>query len=327
MRRRDLIGSFAALAVAGRPRPGAAQAARVFRIGTLSPGIPMAEGTPFGTLLLKGLAQKGYALGNNLTLQVEGVEAHFERIPQALARLVASKPDLIVVQGYQTTLATKQTSIPTVAVFGTGDPVETGLVKSLAQPGGNITGISDVSAELSPKRLQFLKELVPNMKRVAMLWNAEDYGMTLRVRESERAANSLGIDVQPIGVREPDDFGDAFSIMEQRLPDGILMVSDAMTVLNRKRVIDFALDHRIPSIYEQDFLVRDGGLMSYGPDLKGNFERAADLVDRIFKGADPATLPFENPTRFTLVLNTKIAQAIGIAVPESLLLQADEVIQ
>jgi putative tryptophan/tyrosine transport system substrate-binding protein len=327
MRRRDLIGSFALLALASQPRRSRAQPARVFRIGTLSPGVPMGEGTPFGTLLLKGLAQKGYFPGKNLKLEVEGVQSHFELIPQALARLVASRVDLIVVQGYQTTLATKQTTIPTVAVFGTGDPVETGLVKSLANPGGNITGISDVSAELSPKRLQFLKELAPNMKRVAMLWNAEDYGMTLRVRESERAANSLGLEVQPIGVREPDDFGDAFSVMERRVPDGILMVSDAMTVLNRKRVIDFASSHRIPSIYEQDFLVRDGGLMSYGPDLKGNFERAADLVDRILKGADPANLPFENPTRFSLVINTKVAQAIGITVPESLLLQADEVIQ
>lgn len=325
MKRREFMTAFSA-AVLWPPKLSA-QAARVFRIGTLSPSVPMGEGTPFGLLLLKTLSQKGYILGKNMTLQALAAEAHFERIPEILAMLVASKVDVIIVQGYQTTLAAKQAGIPTVAVFGTGDPVATGLVKSLAQPGGNITGISDVSAELSPKRLQFLKELVPGIKRVAMLWNAEDYGMTLRVRESEAAAKNLGINVQLIGVREPDDFGNAFAIMEQRLPDGILMVSDALTVLNRKRVIDFALNKRIPAIYEQDFLVRDGGLMSYGPDLKGNFERAADLVDRILKGADPANLPFENPTRFPLAINTKTAQSIGLTIPESLLIQADEVIQ
>lgn len=287
----------------------------------------MKQGTPFGEMLLKGLAPHGYVFGKNLSLLAEGLDAQFEKIPQAVATLVAAKVDLIVVQGYQTTLALKQTGIPTVAVFGTGDPVETGLVKSLARPGGNITGISDVSAALSPKRLQFLKEFAPDMKRVAMLWNAQDYGMTLRVRESEAAAKTLGLDVQPIGVREPDDFGGAFSTMEAKLPDGILMVSDALTVLNRKRVIEFAATHRLPAIYEQSFLVHDGGLMSYGPDIASNFGRAADLIDRILRGADPATLPFENPTGFPLAVNMKVAHAMGADVPESLLLQADEVVE
>jgi putative ABC transport system substrate-binding protein len=181
--------------------------------------------------------------------------------------------------------------------------------------------------EVTPKRLQLLKEFAPNLRRVAMLWNADDPGMTLRYRVSEAGAKTLGIDVQALGVREPADFDQAFSAMTQDVPDGILMVSDPLTNLNRKRVFEFAAAHRLPAIYEYDFIVRDGGLMSYGLDLDEAFDRVADLVDRILKGTKPADLPFEQPTRFRFAINLSASRAIGAEPQASLLARADEVIE
>jgi putative ABC transport system substrate-binding protein len=197
----------------------------------------------------------------------------------------------------------------------------------VARPGGHLTGISDVSVEVTPKRLQLLKELVPGLRRVAMLWNADDPAMTFRYRASEAGAKALGIDVQPLGVREPNDFDHAFSVMSADLPDGFFMVSDPLTNLNRKRVFEFAEQHRVPGIYEYDFVVRDGGLMSYGLDLDEAFDRLGDLVDRILKGTMPADLPFEQPTLFRFAFNMSAARSIGIDVPASFLAGADEVIE
>src|SRR5213078_1501836 len=164
---------------------------------------------------------------------------------------------------------------------GLGDPVETRLIDSLAHPAGNITGISDMASMLTTKRLSLLKDLSPKLQKVAMLWNKDDLGMTLRYEASAKVAQSIGVTVQALGVREPDDFNEAFSVMNSDLPDAILMVADSLTVLNRKRVFEFAAAKKLPAIYEYDFLRRDGGLMSYGPDLTEAFERAAALVDRI----------------------------------------------
>src|SRR5262249_39324435 len=162
--------------------------------------------------------------------------------------------------------AAKAAGLPTVAATGVGDPVETGLIESQAHPGGNITGISDVAAMLTTKRLSLLKELSPKLKKVAMLWNQDDLGMTLRYQASAKGAQAIGVAVEAIGVRAPDDFNEAFSVMTADPPDAILMVADSLTNLNRKRVFEFASARKIPAIYEYDFLVRDGGLMSYGPD-------------------------------------------------------------
>ena len=164
-------------------------------------------------------------------------------------------------------VAAKSTGIPTVAAAGVGDPVATGLVESLARPGGTVTGISDNATELSTKRLGLLKEIAPGLRRVAMLWNQDDLGMTLRYKASAEAAERLGISVQALGVREPNDFETAFAAMNRDMPDAILMVADALTNLNRKRVFDFAATHRLPAIYETEFHARDGGLMSYGGNL------------------------------------------------------------
>jgi ABC-type uncharacterized transport system substrate-binding protein len=327
MYRRDFMALLGSVAVAW-PRAAIAQSAsRVYRVGLLGPGAPMADNSPFGAALLRGLAQHGYTQGRNLVLERRGAEGRIDRLPRLVDELAASKVDAIVTASYPAALAAKQgTTIPIVA-FGTGDPVGTGLVNSLARPGGNLTGISDLAADLTPKRIELLKQMAPGLRRVAILWNAADLGMTLRYRASEAGAQALGVTVQPLGVREPDDFDPAFEAMKREMPDAILMVADRLTGLNRKRVFEFAVAHRLPAIYEFDTYVRDGGLMSYAPDLDDSFGRVAALVDRILKGAKPADLPLEQPTRFKLVINRKTAKAIGLEVPSTLLATADEVIE
>jgi putative ABC transport system substrate-binding protein len=327
IKRREFIKVLGGALIA---MPGGAEAQtapKIHRIGLLSPAAPLADNSPFGKPLVRGLAQHGYIQGRNVVFERRGAEGRLERLPRLVEELVASNVDLILTFGYPSALAAKQgTTIP-VVVFGAGDPVATGLVDSLARPGGNLTGFSDVAAELSAKRMELLKEIAPGLRKVAMLWNADDRGMTLRYQSSDVAAKALGISVQALAVRQPDDFEQAFAAMNRERPDAILMVSDSLTTGNRKRVFDFAAAQRLPAIYEWDFIAREGGLMSYSMDLDESFERVAALIDRIFKGAKPAELPCEQPTRFHFVLNLKTAKALGITFPPSLLVQADEVIE
>jgi putative ABC transport system substrate-binding protein len=201
-----------------------------------------------------------------------------------------------------------------------------GLVGSYRHPGGNITGISDLAGELAPKRLSLLKEMSPSIRKVAMLWNGADRAMVQRYQLSAASASSLDLTVQPITVRETHDFDAAFANMERDPPDSGFMVVDGLTGSNRKRVIQFAATHRIPFMYEGDFIVRDGGLVSYGPDLTEVGDRQASLLDKILRGANSGDLPFERPTLFTLALNLKTAGSLGLAVPPTILARADEVI-
>jgi putative ABC transport system substrate-binding protein len=327
MKRREFLTLLGGAALIDPQAALAQTPGKIYHLGTLTPVAPMTDVSPFGKIVVKALAERGYAIGQNLTWDARGTMGDVAKIPVMLDELKARGVDAIIVIGYRTALAAKPTGIPTIGANGIGDPVETKLIDSLAHPGGNITGISDVAATLTTKRLQLLKEMTPNLTKVAMLWNRDDLGMTLRYEASAKTAQAIGITVQALGVREPDDFNDAFSVMNQDMPDAILMVADALTNLNRKRVFDFAAAKKLPAIYEYDFLVRDGGLMSYGPDLTESFERAAALVDRIFKGAKPSDLPFEQPTRYPFVLNLKTAKATGLEIPPRLLALADEVIE
>jgi len=314
-------------AAIGAPYRVAAQTAKTYRLAMLTTGPAFPAESPPVNILLGALAEYGYKLGQNLEFQSYGADAQLTRLPQLARDVAASKADAVVVAGWPPTAAMKDTGVPTVVAVGAGDPVASGLVASLARPGGNVTGISDNAATLSTKRLELLKQAAPSIRKVAMLWNKDDLGMTLRYQASAVAAKSLGTAVLPLGVAEPDDFADAFTAMDREQPDSILMVADALTILNRKRVFDYATAHRLPAIYEYDFFVRDGGLMSYGPDFKESFERTASLVDRIFKGAKPADLPFEEPTKYLFVVNLKTAKSIGLELPPNLLALADEVIE
>lgn len=257
---------------------------RIYRLCALTGNLPIGPNSPLGKVLLDALATQGYALGRNLTFDSRGAGGEISKIPKVIQGFKANGVDAIVAVGYPTALAAKSAGIPTVIAYGAGDPVATGLVQSLAQPGGIVTGISDVATTLSTKRLSLLKEMVPKLHLVAMLWNKDDLGMSLRYEASAKAAQSLGVTVQPLGVREPDDFNGVFETMDREQPDAILMVSDSLTTLNRRRVFEYAAAKHLPAIYEYDALARDGGLMSYGPDLKESFQRAAAMVDRIFKG-------------------------------------------
>lgn len=327
MKRREFLGLLGGAAALVGPQAAAQTQGRIYHLGTLTPVAPMTEDSPFGKIVVKALAQHGYTIGQNLTWDARGTMGDLKKIPAMLGELKSRGVDAIIVIGYPVALAAKPTGVPTIGAVGLGDPVETRLIDSLAHPGGNITGISDVATALTTKRLQLLKEISPRLQKVAMLWNRDDLGMTLRYQASAKAAEAFGITVEAVGVRAPDDFNEAFTVMDGARPDAILMVADSLTNLNRKRVFDFAAARKLPAIYEFDFLVRDGGLMSYGPDLTESFERTAALVDRIFRGANPGDLPFEQPTRYPFVLNLTTARAIGLEIPPRLLALADEVIE
>jgi putative tryptophan/tyrosine transport system substrate-binding protein len=327
MKRREFLAVLGGAALTHPLQASAEAPGRIFHLGTIQPAVPLSEGSPFGKILVNALAERGYILGQNLTFDSRGAMGDAGKLPSLLQELKARNVDVVVVVGYVAALAAKEAGIPTVVAWGAGDPVETSLIDSLARPGGNVTGISDVAATLTTKRLSLLKEMSPKLQKVAMLWNKDDLGMTLRYQASAKAAQSMGITVQALGVREPDDFNEAFSVMNGDKPDAILMVADALTVLNRKRVFEFSAAKKLPAVYEYDFLVRDGGLMSYGPDLTESLQRAAAMVDRIFKGAKPGELPFEQPTRYPFVLNLKTARSMGLEIPPTLLALADEVIE
>ena len=302
-RRRTFIVRAVATALTAASLPPGALAqtpGKVYRLGFLASG--GAATSLIGDGITRALASRGYRLGHELLVESRSAEGDPRRFPALLKELAAVPVDAIVSFSYPAALAAKQAAgdLP-IVVIGSGDPVTTGLVASLARPGGNITGISDVAAELAPKRLELLKSAAPTLQKVAMLWNADDLGMTLRYRASSAAAATLGVTVQSLGVREPDDFRQAFAAMDRDPPDGILMVSDALTFLNRQRVFDYVTAHRLPAIYEIKPWVRAGGLMSYGPDGREIAERAAALIDRILKGAKPADLPFEEPSRWSIL--------------------------
>src|SRR5258708_14430739 len=278
-----------------------AQTGKVYRIGFLASG-SYTQGSAaqnFAETIVRVLGQRGYVLGATLQIEQRAAEMQYERLPALVAELLASKIDLIVTNSYPAAAAAKQaTSTVPIVIIGAGDPVKTSLVASLARPGANITGISDVAAELAPKRLGLLREAGPTVRRVPMLWNASDLGITMPYEASATVAKDLGVVVQSLGVREPDDFETAFAAMTSDPPDGILMVSDALTFLNRKRVYEFALARRLPAIYEADQFVRSGGPISSGPDAKDSAQRAAHLLGPILQGTRPAAPPLEHPTRF-----------------------------
>ena len=327
MKRREFITLLAGAVAAGPGVVRAQTAEKTYRLGTLTVGPPIPPTAGTGAMLVAGLAQRGFTLGKNLAYEARGAGGKLDQMANLMQELKAANVDVVVTVSYPAATAAKASGVATVIASGSGDPVKTGLVASLARPGGNVTGISDDAAALSTKRLGLLKAISPQLRKVAMLWNKDDLGMSQRYDASAQAARDIDITVLPLGVREPDDFNEAFAAMDSSPPDAILMVTDSLTLLNRKRVFDYAAAHRLPAIYEQDFMARDGGLMSYGADAHESFDRAAALAAKIFQGAKPADLPFELPTRYLFVLNLKTAKAMNLTVPNNVLALADEVIE
>jgi putative ABC transport system substrate-binding protein len=325
--RRAFIGTVAGGLLAAPLAAGAQPEGKTWRVGFLSGGGQPPDGAP-PLPLRQALQELGYVEQRHVIYLSRWANAKQDRLPGLAAELVGLKVDVIVTVGGPSSAAAKQASPSTPVVMAlVGDADGLGLIDSLARPGGNVTGVTDQSADLSAKRLELITEAVPRAARIAVLWNSDDRGMTLRYRQVEKAAQTLHVTVQPLGVREPDDFDMAFSAMIANRPDALIMVTDALTLLNRKRVIDFAFVHRIPAMYEASLLVQDGGLMSYGANQDDNFRRAASYVDRIFKGASPSSLPVERPARYYLTINLKTAKALGLTIPPSLLQRVDQVIE
>ena len=327
MRRREFIASLVSTLTAW-PFAGRAQtASKAYRVGVLSTDKPLPE--PIFGAIVRALAKHGYVPDRNVALELRASGDHWEQLPQLAKDLVASNVDVILTFSCPAAVAAKNatTTIPIVVTESGGDPVATGLVKSLSRPSGNVTGVSDMAIELAPKRLEVLKEMVPTLRSVAMLWDVNDLGMTLRYQGAADAARTIGARVQPLALRGAEDFDEAFANMVRDPPDAILMVSDALTRLNRQRVYEFADEHRLPTTYEWASYVREGGLSAYSADLDEIYDRATYLIDRILKGAKPADLPFEQPTLFHLSINLKTAKALGLTVRPWLLERADEVIE
>lgn len=319
---------LAAMTVCSASLAAAAQStARVWRIGYLNGGVRPTDGAP-PLALRRALQALGFSEGKDFMYESRWGEIHNDRLPVLANELVALKVDVVVTSGGPAAAAAKAASVSTpIVVINAGDVVETGLVSSLAHPGGNVTGVNDPAAVLSSKRLEMLKELLPGMKQAAVLWNTDDHAMTLRYRAVERAAQLLRVNILPLGVREPDDFNAALAAIGRLRPDALMMVSDSLTTQNRQRVVDYAAAQRIPAMYEFAISVQGGGLMSYGTDAAESFRIAAEYVHKILKGAKPGDLPVEQPNRYVLVINLKTAKTLGLTVPQSLLLRADEVIQ
>ena len=329
MRRRDFIALLSGVVTLAAPsvaRPQ--QTEKIYRLGLLSGGGAVGASDERRKALIDGLSARGFVERKNLILDQRWADAHAERLRGLAGELKAARVDVMVTFGYPAALAAKEAAPGVPVVFtGTGDPVATGLVAGVSRPGGDLTGVTEIATELSAKRLEILRDAVPTLRQVAMIWNAADLGMTMRYRVAEDAARRLGIKVQTLGVREPDDFDHAFSEMRRDRPDAILMVSDALTILNRKRIVEFAKEQRLPTIFETSAIVHEGGLMSYGPLQSELGERAADFVSRILRGARAADLPLELPTRFEFLINLTTARALDLALSPSLIARADEAIE
>ncbi len=303
----------------------AQQATKVPRIGYLSPGAP---GDFRIEAFRRGLREFGYVEGQNILLEGRWAGGRNEALPQLAAELVRLKVNLIVIHSSAAARAVQKatTTIP-IVIAGVGDPVGIGLVASLARPGGNITGSSILSPELSGKRLELLKEAVPAVSRVAMLRNPNNPAASLASKETEAAARRLGVQLQVLEVRRREEIDGAVLAMIRERADALIVLPDPMVVSLRERLADLALKNRLPAIFEQREHAEAGGLMAYGASLTDSIRRAAYFVDKILKGAKPGDLPVEQPTKFELVINLKTAKALGLTIPQSVLIRADEVIQ
>jgi putative ABC transport system substrate-binding protein len=308
------------------PLAAEAQPARkVLRVGVLQPGTPP---EPLVEAFRAGLRDLGYVEGRDIVLEFRWAEGKLDRFPELAAELVGLRVDVIHTLSTPAAIAARRATTTIPIVFtGVGDPVGTGVVSSLAHPGGNVTGVSIMATELSGKRLEILREMVPKVSRVAMLWNDTNPSMVLRAHEIETAAAKLGVTIQSLGVHDLITFDHAFASIVNGGAGALIGLIDPFTRQHRQRIVDFAAQRHLPALYEAREFVEAGGLICYGPSLLAIQRRSAAYVDKILKGAKPADLPVEQPTKFELVINLKTAKALGLPIPQSLLQRADEVIQ
>ena len=309
----------------------AQQPKKVPRIGYLSPGSAATDSTRSEAIRL-ALRDLGYVEGQNIAIEYRYAEGKLDRLPELAAELVRLKVNIIVVAGGDPWIRAAKNATKTIPIVMVGaglDPVKAGLIESLARPGGNVTGITNLSPELGGKRLELFKEAVPKVARVAVLHDPTAPGSAFEVKEQlPVAARALGLTVRAWGVRAADGFEKVFAALSKERPDGLyVFVGGALMRANQKRIVGFALKSRLPSMYSTSEAIDAGGLMSYGADLADSYRRVAYYVDRILKGAKPADLPVEQPTKFEFVINLKTAKQIGVTIPPEVLARANRLIK
>jgi putative tryptophan/tyrosine transport system substrate-binding protein len=326
--RRRLVLALMAGALTAPFASFAQQPTKSARIGFLAPTSPQVLSTRLQAFR-DGLRELGYVEGKNLQLEVRWGEGKLERLPTLADELVQAKVDVIVAATSPSVVAARQaTQTVPIVMPVSSDPVGEGLVASLARPGGNITGLSMMAPELGQKRLQLLEELFPKVSRaVAVLWNPAYVGMRSRFEQAQVAAPAVGLTVRSVEVRDTHELDVAFEAIIREHPDGLLLLVDPFTFSQRARIVEFGAEQRLPVIYESSDFVDVGGLISYGPNINEMYRRSATYVDKILRGAKPADLPIEQPTKFELAVNVRAAKALGIKFPESILLRADKVIE
>lgn len=322
------IGFIIALGILLGPLAAQAQqTGTVYRIGFLGNSTAALEANlvaPFR----EGLRDLGYVEGRNVLIEYRWAEGKYDRFPALIGELLALKVTVIVTAGTPATLAVKKatTSVPLV-MTAVGDPVGTGIVPSLSHPGGNITGLTAISTEVDAKRLELLREVVPGASYIALLWNAASPLQVLAEKQVQAAAQVLRMRVLSLGVKTEEEIKSALAVMARERPDALLVLADRLLLHHRALIMDFATRHRLPGVHAYRELVEAGGLMSYGPSYADMHRRAAYFVDRILKGAKAGDLPVERPAKFDLVINMKAAKALGLTIPQSVLLRATDVIQ
>jgi putative ABC transport system substrate-binding protein len=300
---------------------------KVARVGYVSSSGTATSDSSFAALR-QGLRDLGHIEGKDILFEYRGAEGKTDRIPGLVAELVQLKVDVLFCPNLPAIDAAKQATktIPIVIVSNV-DPVELGIVDSFARPGGNVTGLTLQSLELSGKRLELLKEIFPKLKRVALVWNTGDQSMNLITKQIQAAAPPLGVTLQPYGVRDPNDFGGIFDKISQNPPDALFSIADRLIGSQRKQILEFGVKSKIPTMFDSAPAVEAGALMAYGPTRAEVSRRAATYVDKILKGAKPADLPVEQPTKFELIINLKTAKQIGLTIPQNVLMRADRVIK
>jgi ABC-type uncharacterized transport system substrate-binding protein len=325
MDRRTFVRTATSALLSGALAGNAQPAKKVSRVGILFS--TSAAASQFSGALAQGLRQFGYVEGQNLVVERRFGEGRDERIYEMAAELVRLKLDVIVAATDLAILAVRQQTqtIPIVMVNGI-DPVGTGFIASLAHPGGNVTGLTSLSPELTGKRLELLKEVVPGLSRVAIMWNPDLRGAVLEYKETQSAALSLGLQLQTVEVSRAEDFDRAFSALMDGRAEALINVQSPVAFMNRGQLVKLAESHRLPTMFGRREYADTGGLMSYGPSFADQWLRASAYVAKILKGAKPGELPVEQPAKFELVINMKTARALGILIPPSLLQRADEVI-
>jgi putative ABC transport system substrate-binding protein len=328
MDRRAFIGTVTGGLLAAPLAAEAQQAGKVWRIGLLSYAASDSGGAARWKAFREQLRELGYVEGQNVFFESRWGDGQVGRLRGLAAELIDAKVDILVTASSEAALAAKQAtrSIPIVTATG-GDPVKLGVVASLARPGGNVTGVFSLSNDLVGKRLEFLKQLIPRVARVAFLRHSDNRASALNLRDAESAARPLGLVVQSVGVRGPKELDAAFGAMKRERADAVIVLEATAFFPDRQRIADLALMHRLPMAAQAREYAEAGALISYGTDYLDLFRRAAMYVDKILKGAKPADLPIEQPTKFELVINLKTAKTLGLTIPPSLLQRADQVIE